>query len=136
MIIGSPVYKRVLLKISGEALSGGEGFGLDFEMIKTVCDVVKKCLDAGVEVGIVVGGGNFWRGLKDGNAGDIDKKNSITENTFKNFKSVNYGFGNSAAYNGGGDYLEFCFVVDGKDATLLDCYSYSIAITGLYGRQV
>ncbi len=77
-----------------------------------------------------------WGGLKDGNAGDIDKKNSITENTFKNFKSVNYGFGNSAAYNGGGDYLEFCFVVDGKDATLLDCYSYSIAITGLYGRQV
>ena len=77
-----------------------------------------------------------WGGLKDGNADEIDKKNSIVENTFKNFKSVNYGYGNSAAYNGGGDYIEFCFVVDGKDATLLDFYSYSIMITGLYGKQV
>ena len=77
-----------------------------------------------------------WGGLKDGNASDFDKKNSITENTFKNFKSVNYGYGNSAAYNGGGDYIEFCFVVNGNDATLLDFYSYSIMITGLYGKQV
>ncbi len=67
MKIDDPVYKRVLLKISGEALSGGKGFGLDFNMIKDVCSVIKQCRDAGVEVGIVVGGGNFWRGLKDGN---------------------------------------------------------------------
>ena len=58
------VYKRVLLKISGEALAGGKGTGLDFEMIGSVCDVIKECLDMGVQVGLVVGGGNFWRGAK------------------------------------------------------------------------
>ena len=62
--MAKPVYKRVLLKISGEALAGGKGSGLDFEMIGTVCDVIKECLDMGVQVGLVVGGGNFWRGAK------------------------------------------------------------------------
>ena len=61
-----PVYKRVLLKISGEALAGEKHFGLDFDIIKKVCEVVKKCVRLGVEVGIVIGGGNFWRGVKDG----------------------------------------------------------------------
>lgn len=61
-----PKYKRVLLKISGEALAGDAHRGLNFEVIGSVCDVVKKCVEAGVQVGIVVGGGNFWRGLKDG----------------------------------------------------------------------
>lgn len=61
-----PRYKRVLLKISGEALAGNKHFGLDFEVIGNVCDVLKKCVDAGVQVGVVVGGGNFWRGVKDG----------------------------------------------------------------------
>lgn len=61
-----PKYKRVLLKISGEALAGDAHRGLDFAVIGSVCDVVKKCVDAGVQIGIVVGGGNFWRGLKDG----------------------------------------------------------------------
>lgn len=61
-----PVYKRVLLKLSGEALAGDKRFGLDFDVMKSVCKVVKKCVDAGVEIGIVVGGGNFWRGIKDG----------------------------------------------------------------------
>ena len=60
--MAKPVYKRVLLKISGEALAGGKGTGLDFEMISSVCDVIKECLDMGVQVGLVVGGGNFWRG--------------------------------------------------------------------------
>lgn len=59
-------YKRVLLKISGEALAGAASRGLDFEVIDQVCDVIARCNKAGVEVGIVVGGGNFWRGLKDG----------------------------------------------------------------------
>ena len=59
-------YKRVLLKISGEALAGDKHRGLDFDVIGRVCDVVKKCVELGVQVGIVVGGGNFWRGLKDG----------------------------------------------------------------------
>lgn len=61
-----PVYKRVLLKISGEALAGEQGRGLNFDVIHDVCAAVKKCVELGVEVGIVVGGGNFWRGVKDG----------------------------------------------------------------------
>lgn len=62
----TPVYKRVLLKISGEALAGDAGRGLDFCVMQTVCEAVKKCTELGVEIGIVVGGGNFWRGVKDG----------------------------------------------------------------------
>lgn len=61
-----PVYKRVLLKISGEALAGEKHTGLDFEVIGKVCDVIRQCAEAGVQVGVVVGGGNFWRGVKDG----------------------------------------------------------------------
>ena len=61
-----PKYKRVLLKISGEALAGEQGRGLDFGVIHDVCSAVKKCVMLGVEIGIVVGGGNFWRGVKDG----------------------------------------------------------------------
>ena len=61
-----PVYRRVLLKISGEALAGEKKTGLDFDIIRSVCTAVKQCVDMGVEVGIVVGGGNFWRGVKDG----------------------------------------------------------------------
>ena len=61
-----PAYKRVLLKLSGEALAGERGFGLDFKVIESVCRVVKECSDMGVEIGIVIGGGNFWRGVKDG----------------------------------------------------------------------
>jgi len=64
--MSQPKYKRILLKISGEALAGDAHRGLDFEVIGSVCDVVKKCVEAGVQIGIVVGGGNFWRGLKDG----------------------------------------------------------------------
>jgi len=64
--MGKPVYQRVLLKISGEALAGDKHSGLDFEVIGKVCDVIKQCLDLGVQVGVVVGGGNFWRGVKDG----------------------------------------------------------------------
>ena len=64
--MSEPKYKRVLLKVSGEALAGVASRGLDFDVIGGVCEVIKKCVDAGVEVGVVVGGGNFWRGLKDG----------------------------------------------------------------------
>ena len=55
-------YKRILLKISGEALAGEQRRGLDFSMINSVCKVVKKCVD----MGVVIGAGNFWRGVKDG----------------------------------------------------------------------
>ena len=61
-----PQYKRVLIKISGEALAGAASRGLDFGVIGEVCHVIKKCADAGVQVGVVVGGGNCWRGVKDG----------------------------------------------------------------------
>ena len=61
-----PKYKRVLLKISGEALAGDAHRGLDFAVIGGVCDVIRQCVEAGVQVGVVVGGGNFWRGVKDG----------------------------------------------------------------------
>ena len=61
-----PKYKRVLLKISGEALAGEKHFGLDFGVMGRVADVIKKCVEMGVQVGIVIGGGNFWRGVKNG----------------------------------------------------------------------
>lgn len=55
-------YKRVMLKISGEALSGTNGFGFDFEVVGRIAREVKTLVDMGVEVGLVVGGGNIWRG--------------------------------------------------------------------------
>lgn len=55
-------YKRVLLKISGEALAGEQKHGIDVETLGKICDKVKEIVDMGVEVAIVVGGGNFWRG--------------------------------------------------------------------------
>ena len=61
-----PKYKRVLLKISGEALAGDKHFGLDFKVMGQVADVIKECNAMGVEMGVVIGGGNFWRGVKNG----------------------------------------------------------------------
>ena len=61
-----PKYKRVLLKISGEALAGEKHFGLDFQVLGQVADVIKECVNMGVQIGVVIGGGNFWRGVKDG----------------------------------------------------------------------
>ena len=66
------VYRRVLLKISGEALAGDRRFGLDFDVITSVCEAIKTCVELGVEVGIVVGGGNLWRGVQDG-GGKIER---------------------------------------------------------------
>ena len=59
-------YQRVLLKISGEALAGDKHTGLDFQIIDQVCDVINEAVEMGVQVGVVIGGGNFWRGVKDG----------------------------------------------------------------------
>ena len=61
-----PKYKRILLKLSGEALAGDKKIGLDYDVITSFGKSIKKCVDAGVEVGIVVGGGNFWRGRSSG----------------------------------------------------------------------
>ena len=55
-------YKRVLLKLSGEALAGSKGNGVDAKTVGEICDKIKEIVDLGVKVGIVVGGGNFWRG--------------------------------------------------------------------------
>lgn len=62
----APKYKRILLKLSGEALAGDKKVGLDYDVINRFGESIKKCVDAGVEVGIVVGGGNFWRGRSSG----------------------------------------------------------------------
>lgn len=61
-----PVYKRILLKLSGEVLAGEGGKGIDFDTVKPICEVIKECADLGVQIGIVVGGGNFWRGRSSG----------------------------------------------------------------------
>ena len=65
-------YKRILLKVSGEALAGEEGHGLDFTVLHNVCASIKECVDMGVQVGLVIGGGNFWRGVKNG-AGKLQR---------------------------------------------------------------
>ncbi|MBR2327981.1 MAG: UMP kinase [Clostridia bacterium] len=57
-----PGYKRILLKVSGEALAGSKGMGIDYDFVLKVCESIKKCVEAGAQIGIVVGGGNFWRG--------------------------------------------------------------------------
>lgn len=61
-----PVFKRVLLKLSGEVLAGEKGSGIDFDKVLEVCEEIKKSVDMGVQVAIVVGGGNFWRGRSSG----------------------------------------------------------------------
>ena len=65
-------YKRVLLKVSGEALAGANRKGFDFNFVKDVCRVIKECTEEGVQIGIVIGGGNFWRGVKDG-GGNVER---------------------------------------------------------------
>ncbi len=63
-------YKRILLKLSGEVLAGKNSHGIDQGTVQNICRYVKECSDMGVEIGIVVGGGNFWRGRS---SGDMDK---------------------------------------------------------------
>ena len=70
--MSDPVYKRILIKISGEALAGDKKTGFDFDFMSKVCETFNKCTQMGVEVGLVVGGGNFWRGVKDG-AGHVER---------------------------------------------------------------
>ncbi|MBQ4616782.1 MAG: UMP kinase [Clostridia bacterium] len=61
-----PKYKRILLKLSGEAMAGAAKTGLDFDTVLTFAEAIKECADMGVEIAIVVGGGNFWRGRTSG----------------------------------------------------------------------
>jgi uridylate kinase len=63
MRVERPIYKRVILKLSGEALAGQQGYGIDSDMITSIAAQVKEVVDLGVEVAVVVGGGNIWRGI-------------------------------------------------------------------------
>ncbi|MBP2031653.1 uridylate kinase [Clostridium algifaecis] len=63
-------YKRVMLKLSGEALSGENGYGIDFDFTKKIAQQIKKLVDMDIRVGAVVGGGNIWRGR---NGEDMDR---------------------------------------------------------------
>ena len=71
----NPKYRRVLIKISGEALAGIQGTGLDFDILNHLSSIIKRCVDEGVQVSIVVGAGNIWRGDKNG-SGKIDRTRS------------------------------------------------------------
>ena len=61
-----PEYKRVVLELRGESLAGNETHGIDFETVLRICRPIKECVDMGVQIAIVVGGGNFWRGRSSG----------------------------------------------------------------------
>ncbi|MGI9952011.1 UMP kinase [Moorellaceae bacterium AZ2] len=67
-----PKYKRVVLKLSGEALAGNQGFGIDQDTISSIAEQIKEVRDLGVDVAVVVGGGNIWRGVK-GSAKGMDR---------------------------------------------------------------
>ena len=66
-------YKRILLKLSGEALAGDQHRGLDYSVIHPVCEAIRQCREMGVQIGLVIGGGNFWRGVKNGE-GRMDRR--------------------------------------------------------------
>lgn len=68
--MSAPKYKRIMLKLSGEALAGERGYGFDFDVINRIAKEIKEIVDMGVEVGCVVGGGNIWRGR---NGADMDR---------------------------------------------------------------
>ncbi len=70
--MSKPAYKRVLLKLSGEALKGSRQDGIDFDTVGALCDELKQATDMGVEVGLVIGGGNIFRGSVGSNSG-LDK---------------------------------------------------------------
>lgn len=69
-------YKRIVLKISGEALSGDQGFGLNGDTLNAIAAEVKEIADLGVEIAVVVGGGNIWRGVKGSADTGIERANS------------------------------------------------------------
>ncbi|NLW07445.1 MAG: UMP kinase [Clostridia bacterium] len=70
--MGKPIYKRVILKLSGEALAGAKGFGIDQEVITSIASQIKEVRELDVDVAVVVGGGNIWRGIK-GSASGMDR---------------------------------------------------------------
>ena len=75
--MSKPKYNRVVLKLSGEALAGEQGFGINPAVIKSVAEQVKEIAELDVEVAVVVGGGNIWRG-KIGSEMGMDVQEQIT----------------------------------------------------------
>ena len=73
--MGEHRYKRILIKLSGEALANGEGHGIDFDNARKVCEKIKICAENGTQVAIVIGAGNFWRG-RQGN--DMDRSVALS----------------------------------------------------------
>ena len=71
----APVYRRVLLKLSGEALMGAQGYGVDVDIARQVAAEIKSVRDSGVEIAVVVGGGNIFRGVSE-SAGDMDRSSA------------------------------------------------------------
>jgi uridylate kinase len=71
----NPKYRRVILKLSGEAMAGPSGFGLDLEVVDNIAQQIKDIWSMGVEIGIVTGGGNFWRGVR-GQSQGMDRATS------------------------------------------------------------
>ena len=67
--MGKAVYKRIVLKLSGEALAGDRGFGIDSDVLRDIAAQVEEVWKMGVEVAVVVGGGNIWRGAPAGERG-------------------------------------------------------------------
>lgn len=72
----APKFNRILLKLSGEVLAGEQGHGFDFEVIESICEAIKQTTEMGVQVGVVIGGGNFWRGRSSGSM-DRNRADSI-----------------------------------------------------------
>ena len=66
-MINGKNYKRIIIKLSGEALAGDNGFGLDNSKLENVVGQIGPIIEKGIQVGIIVGGGNFWRGRQGGN---------------------------------------------------------------------
>ena len=64
--MNQPKYKRILLKLSGEAISGGTKGIIDFEFLETVATVIKKCVAEGTQIAVMIGAGNIWRGKQSG----------------------------------------------------------------------
>lgn len=60
--MGTPMYKRIMIKLSGESLAGEVGFGFDFDVVTRISNEIKEIVDLGIEVCVVIGGGNIWRG--------------------------------------------------------------------------
>ncbi len=73
--MSGPKYKRIVLKLSGEALAGEKGFGIDREVVSLIAQQTKEIVDMGVQVAVVVGGGNFWRGASGSHSG-LDRPTS------------------------------------------------------------